>query len=303
MMKKLTLFVAFLAYLSIGMIICQSAISADTQDTLIQQEKKSNVRKNSINSLNYMVGTGSTIQGYYLYTIDGKVSLKRSLDDTNNIYVHPKILDQLADWFEHYNIDQWVGFQGRKPQEKTSTAVTLIIVLNSGQMITAYGDLNRHNALPNNFYDAEKVLVNIIEKAMSNNSKDKNPKIPEDKLQYLLWNISSMPSGQIYEFYWRLDPEGFVPLLRRKRGENLIERKLCMNEFLDLDNRLKQHDIGRWNGFSESDTSVLDGHGFNLKANLTLNKKVEAYGYMRFPKRYQEASKDIIGYLESILAK
>ena len=57
------------------------------------------------------------------------------------------------------------------------------------------------------------------------------------------------------------------------------------------------YDVVSWDGFSESDPSVLDGEGFWLEFSLTDGTRVQARGNNAFPEHYFEA----MGTIWSIL--
>ena len=67
----------------------------------------------------------------------------------------------------------------------------------------------------------------------------------------------------------------------------------------ELEERLNDYKISKWNGFSKNDKRILDGYSFTLSINLENGKDVYAHGYMRYPKNYSKVS----GYLTSYFNK
>ena len=56
--------------------------------------------------------------------------------------------------------------------------------------------------------------------------------------------------------------------------------------------------ISSWNGFSKSDHNVLDGNSFSLYLRMKDDNTVEASGYMRWPKNYEEVKGELISLFD-----
>ena len=56
---------------------------------------------------------------------------------------------------------------------------------------------------------------------------------------------------------------------------------------------LKQYHVARWNNFHKYDKNVLDGNSFSFSVSYGNNQEIEASGYMKWPKSYQEVKKKL----------
>ena len=65
-----------------------------------------------------------------------------------------------------------------------------------------------------------------------------------------------------------------------------------------LESILNKYNVGSWNGFSKSDHNVLDGNSFSLYLRTEDDDTVEASGYMKWPKNYEEVKEEIISFFD-----
>lgn len=49
---------------------------------------------------------------------------------------------------------------------------------------------------------------------------------------------------------------------------------------------LEKYEVGKWNGFHETDPMALDGSGFSLRVTFSDGTKISASGNNRFPENY-----------------
>lgn len=56
---------------------------------------------------------------------------------------------------------------------------------------------------------------------------------------------------------------------------------------------LKQYHVARWNNFHKYDKNVLDGNSFSFSVSYGNKQGIEASGYMKWPKNYQEVKKEL----------
>ncbi|MBO4855256.1 hypothetical protein J5500_02515 [Candidatus Saccharibacteria bacterium] len=63
---------------------------------------------------------------------------------------------------------------------------------------------------------------------------------------------------------------------------------------------VKKYEMGKWDGFNESDDGILDGSGFTLKIEYDDERKIEAHGYMKYPSNYREATEELTNLLDEI---
>ena len=59
--------------------------------------------------------------------------------------------------------------------------------------------------------------------------------------------------------------------------------------------------LKNWDGFSGTDSGVLDGEGFNMSVEYAGGPRVHASGYMRFPQGYRMAKDALFSFFEGVL--
>ena len=70
---------------------------------------------------------------------------------------------------------------------------------------------------------------------------------------------------------------------------------------LKLEDLLANNGVSKWNGFEKSNKRVLDGDSFALRFTNESGKKLQANGYMKWPKNYiavKEGIEELFGTLE-----
>ena len=76
------------------------------------------------------------------------------------------------------------------------------------------------------------------------------------------------------------------------------------SEFMEqLKRILMNYKVEKWNGFYKVNKHVLDGDSFALEVKMANNKKIEAYGYMKWPDHYGEVREEIDALFMSLLPK
>ena len=61
----------------------------------------------------------------------------------------------------------------------------------------------------------------------------------------------------------------------------------------EIENLLNKYEVYKWDGFSKSDNNVLDGNSFFFNLVYSDNKKINANGYMMYPKNYKEVKEGL----------
>ncbi len=90
--------------------------------------------------------------------------------------------------------------------------------------------------------------------------------------------------------------DGKAKLKIRAEGISDEDALMCEEDaaFMDrLSEIVKKHGMGKWNGFSKSDTGVLDGSSFSLSVLMDNGKSISAHGYMVYPDGYRDAAAEI----------
>ena len=76
--------------------------------------------------------------------------------------------------------------------------------------------------------------------------------------------------------------------------ENTLEFEVDGEFAKELEKLLSKNKVGRWNGFKKSNKRVADGKSFSLYITMADGRKVNARGYMKWPRNYAEVKAGII---------
>lgn len=79
-----------------------------------------------------------------------------------------------------------------------------------------------------------------------------------------------------------------------------IDKEVDKSILNDISEIVKENKIYEWNEFNKSDKNVTDGNSFKLKIKYVDGKEINAYGYMKYPKNYEQGHKSLVTYLEKI---
>ena len=79
--------------------------------------------------------------------------------------------------------------------------------------------------------------------------------------------------------------------------EETKEFELSKDKVIEIENKLNEYHVSRWNGFHKVDKYVLDGNSFSLNIRMENSKNIEASGYMMWPVNYRE----VRNYLDNTL--
>ena len=71
-------------------------------------------------------------------------------------------------------------------------------------------------------------------------------------------------------------------------------KKSVDSEFLKkIENLFQKYEVGRWNGFNGNNKYVLDGDSFGLYVIMNDGSRVEASGYMKWPRNYSDVCNEL----------
>ena len=71
--------------------------------------------------------------------------------------------------------------------------------------------------------------------------------------------------------------------------EYVVDKKILK----EIEIILKQYHVAIWDNFHKYDKNVLDGNSFSFRVCFENNQEIEANGYMKWPKNYQEVKKEL----------
>lgn len=124
-------------------------------------------------------------------------------------------------------------------------------------------------------------------------------------LRAFKYSFGSYSGGSyVYSIASETDDDGSERVMLRSKVENIehpeeTSRVVDGSVLDELSAIIFENGIANWDGFSESDDSILDGYGFVLEAQFE-NGTIAAMGYMKEPRGYEKAHTVLVDYLTQI---
>lgn len=110
-------------------------------------------------------------------------------------------------------------------------------------------------------------------------------------IKCLEYNYGSYFGGE-YEF--SIYYEGETPYLLAKGYNGVMlnyKQELTEEDLKKLAKNLVDADVAAWNGFDKRANSVSDGYSFKLDITYWDDTILQAHGYMKYPKNYNEVDR------------
>ena len=122
------------------------------------------------------------------------------------------------------------------------------------------------------------------------------------KIQRFAFAFGSFHGGYYdYEIFWADEK-----LIFTAEGHNGIELNIYgeidSSVLDDISNILIRYNAYKWNEFSQSNNSILDGYSFSLKV-LYDSGSLVAEGYEKFPKGFNDFESEMKEYLDEVVNK
>ena len=76
--------------------------------------------------------------------------------------------------------------------------------------------------------------------------------------------------------------------------EEKQEVEIPKEKVKELESKLNEYNVSRWNGFNKNDKYVLDGDSFSFNIDYNDSDKVSAHGYMMWPNNYSDVKSYIV---------
>ena len=76
--------------------------------------------------------------------------------------------------------------------------------------------------------------------------------------------------------------------------ENSKDYKIDNKDIKLLEDKLTELNISSWDGFDKSDKNVMDGNSFSFSLKCKDGTRVEAHGYMKYPKDYSKVTSELV---------
>lgn len=109
-----------------------------------------------------------------------------------------------------------------------------------------------------------------------------------EKISHLYFTYTSGYAAYSYTTY-TLDCSDKCILTIKPEGVSDEEKQtveISKEKVKEIENKLNEYNVSRWNGFSKSDKYVLDGDSFSFNLDFNDNDKISAHGYMMWPTNY-----------------
>ena len=79
--------------------------------------------------------------------------------------------------------------------------------------------------------------------------------------------------------------------------EEAKEYEISEETVKQIEKKLMEYDVTKWDGFKKSNQYVLDGDSFSFNMKYEEDKSINASGYMMWPDNYRE----VRSYLDEVL--
>ena len=145
----------------------------------------------------------------------------------------------------------------------------------------------------NNLEKEKGTIIKILGIEIYNNVQNNS------NINYFYYYEGSFSGAYEYEIKKTKDKFIFKAIGLNGRKLN-VEKEINENDLNKLETIINDNKIYKWNNFNEKDNQILDGSSFTLKINYENGKKIEANGYMKYPKNYDQSSKKLQEYLQEL---
>lgn len=125
------------------------------------------------------------------------------------------------------------------------------------------------------------------------------PKLNEKKIEnitHLYFTYTSGYAAYAYTTY-TLDCTDKCILKVKPQGvpdEETIEVEIPKEKVLEIESKLNEYHVSRWNGFNKTDKYVLDGDSFSFNIDFNEKDEINAHGYMMWPDNYSNVKSYLI---------
>lgn len=120
-------------------------------------------------------------------------------------------------------------------------------------------------------------------------------------LQAFSFSHSGMSVDQIYAYDVRLEDGRYLADFELYCGFTYCDVPLDGEDVEALEALIDDCELWQWNGFSESNSCVLDGESFGLSVRFADGKTLQAYGNNAFPEGYHDGASAINDFFEALM--
>ena len=84
------------------------------------------------------------------------------------------------------------------------------------------------------------------------------------------------------------------------KDADVIIKYVSKKNMKKLSDLIDKYEIDKWNGFDKSQDNIYDGSYFSLNVKYNNGDVINAHGYMMTPDNYNEASEELIDFLNGL---
>ena len=122
-------------------------------------------------------------------------------------------------------------------------------------------------------------------------------------LTYFCYSHSGMNSDQIYSYSVRAGDEGMLADFDLYCWYEIEGVALDGEDVESLRVLIDECDLWSWNGFSGSNSEILDGESFSLRISFADGTELHAWGSNAWPKGYGAGAQAICAYFDALMEK
>ena len=117
-------------------------------------------------------------------------------------------------------------------------------------------------------------------------------------LESFLYRFNLYSSG---ETEYRVEKENGKVFFYATGPEVSVECQVDERVLDELDARIRDYYLTQWDGFQEADSEILGGDSFFLEAEYDSGYRIDAAGYEKYPKDFEEVHAAITEYFNDMV--
>lgn len=299
--KKIVLIILSVVVV-ICLTICAILFINQQSPTERNKEDKDNKDKGDITYFYYEY-SHKAITSYKLKSEGEKVFLyfKMIYGDLTEIKceVDPSVMSQLQDIVDEHNIYKWNGFDKHDEDIMDGSSFKLEITYENGDDIEAYG----YEKFPKGYDDAHTELVEFLEDLVEEYAEDEEDDEIGEELGTIINFSYTSGSVAMMNHEYQLWTEGDKVYFKIGYGYLDVvdlETEVAPSVMVELQEILNEYKIYKWNGFNEKNEDITDGSEFKLYVKYDSDFEIDASGYMKFPKGFDQFDKAMDEFFDSL---
>ncbi|MDO4732350.1 MAG: hypothetical protein Q4B50_02370 [Bacillota bacterium] len=206
--------------------------------------------------------------------------------------VNESFVRELEELLRKYEIGKWNGFHKSSKFAMDGDSFQLNIRMQDGDSLEADGYMKR----PKNYSSFVTELAALFGKLEGSNVEIREI----ESFDFYYSNGYAAYSDQVYTLEY-VDG-GYIAKIKPAFVPEEEELSFPVEESFarELEDLLREYEIGRWHGFQWSDSGVLDGDFFGLSVRMQGDTHIRANGYMAWPRNYGDFSAAVEAQFEKL---